>query len=123
MHYYLYLSRPPGIGCQPDGFDIDTREVWLPAREVDGRNYLGRCGWPRQLLPEDIYHYSLRPESELERAELVFWNRDKGEVETWLKEDYMSQPDDLLEEYATEHRDMKAWAALVLKRAAKEAMA
>jgi len=111
MHYYLFLSRPPGISCQPDGFDIDTREVWLPARKVDGRNCLGRCGWPEPLSWQDIVHYSLHPESEIERAELVFAR--EGEDRQWLRENYMSQPDELLQEYADE--DIKAWAALILK--------
>lgn len=114
LHYYLFLSRPPGIGCQPDGFDIDSREAWLPRRDIGGIYCLGRCGWHEKLSPRDVWHYSLRPESEIERAELVFWDHKDGFSE-WLREDYMSQPDEFLKEYA-DKGDNKAWAALVLKR-------
>lgn len=121
LRFYLYLSHPPGIGCQPEGFDIDSREVWMPSRKINGRNCLGRCGWEHPLEPRDIFHYSLRPESELERAELTFWDRDKNETIAWLRGNYLRQPIEKLQRYAEEHHDVKAWAALIILKAKVQA--
>jgi len=55
------------------------------------------------------------PESELEQAEIVFDGED------WLRQDYLGQPIAMLEEYANEHYDHKAWAALVILRAQAQA--
>jgi len=116
-HSYLFLSRPPGIGCQPKGDLIDERKTWVPRRDIDGFNCLGRAVWPTKLSPRDVYHYSLRPESELERAELVFWDRDKNEVNQWLRNNYLSQPVGKLREYAERRDGYKARAALVILEA------
>jgi len=60
-----------------------------------------------------VWKYDLLPEDIMDRAEMVFWR--EGEDAEWLKEDYMAAPVELLEEYR--YRDIKAWAALVLKGA------
>ena len=103
---YLMTSRPPGIGCQPDGWI--ERETWLPAHEVDGRYFLGRVVYPERLSPEQVYRYELWPEDEVERAKLIFAREPE-----WIREDYMAQEVEFLEELAD--RDQLAWAALVLK--------
>ncbi len=122
-HSYLFLSRPPGIGCQPDGDDIDKRETWWPSRNVGGFNCLGRAVWPARLSPRDVYLYTLRPESELERAELVFWDRQKNEINEWLRNNYLSQPIEKLREYAKRRDGYKARAALVILEAQADELA
>ncbi len=109
MPKYYYCNRPPGIGCQPDGFT--ERETWLPAKEIDNRLCFGYAVYPKPLAPEQVYRFDLRPESIVEQAEYVFWREDSDS--DWLKENYLSQPVGRLRDYAS--RDVKAWAALVLK--------
>ena len=113
MPTYRYMCRPPGIGCQPDGFDPDTREMWLPAKEIDGRHFFGRVEYPEPLPMEKIWHFDLWPEDEVERAELTFYreHEDAG----WMREHYLEQPVEFLREHADRCRF--AAAALVLKEA------
>ncbi len=105
---YLYRNRPPGIGCQPDGFD--AHETWLPGREVEGRHFLGRVEYSQSLSWEQVKRYELWPEDELERAEMTFTR--EGKDSAWLREDYLAQSIGKLEAFAD--RDTKAWAALVI---------
>ena len=107
-HRYYFLSRPPGIGCQPDGFA--NREYWRPKQEIPGteRTAHGWVEYPEKLTAEQVEHWSFWIADVLERAEYVFAGKD------WLRENYLSQPIEKLREYADEHRDLKAWAALVI---------
>jgi len=111
MGIYLYSSRPPGIGCQPDGW-VD-RETWLPAREVNGRHHFGKVEYNVALSFEAIRRYELWPENELERAEMVFWR--EGPDADWLRTDYLAADEELLQELKSS--DAKAWAALVIRSA------
>lgn len=110
---YLYRNRPPGIGCQPDGFNPDTRKTWLPAKQIDGRNVFGRVEYPEPLAPEQVNRYDLLPENEVELAEMVFWL--EGDSAEWLRADYLAADEKMLQDYA--ERDAKAWAALVIRNA------
>lgn len=87
LHTYLMRSRPPSIGCQPD--DTVEREVWVPAKEVDGRTFLGRVSYDRKLSLEEIARYELWPEDDVER--LAVWLKDE---ERWVVDSYLG----LLEE-------------------------
>ena len=69
MFEYYYRNRPPGIGCQPDGFDPDARETWFPRKEVNGVPYFGKVSYPEPLSCEDLYRYKLRPVDLVEYAE------------------------------------------------------
>ena len=114
MTRYPYRNRPPSIGCQPDGFIPDTREAWLPAREIEGRYFLGCVEYLNPLSFDDIHRYELWPTDKVEWAEYIFWL----ESSDWLRADYLSQDDETLEKYAS--RDIKAQAALILKQAGRE---
>lgn len=58
-YHYLYLRRPPGVGCQPN--EWVRRESWLPS---------GRCGilcfgvvvYAEALSAEEIGRFELRPD-------------------------------------------------------------
>jgi len=107
-HVYLYVNRPPGLGCQPDGFT--ERETYSPPQEREGRWFHGRVVYPDRLSLEEIHRYDLWPASPRERARLIF--EREGELAEWLRESYLSQPVEKLREFAP--HDPKAWAALVL---------
>ena len=112
---YLYRSRPPSIGCQPEGFT--NRETWLPGRQHpsgDGRYFLGLVGYPQPLPFEEVYRYELWPVDEVERAEMTFWL--EGDAAKWLLRDYLSLSVEELQQCAG--TDLLAAAALVLKMAA-----
>jgi len=108
---YLYVNRPPSIGCQPDGFYPDLREVWMPGRQVGNRHFLGRVVYPKPLPFDDILRYELWPENIVTRAEMVFWR--EGSATSWLRTEYLTAEEALLREHLD--RDPKAWAALVLR--------
>lgn len=113
MATYLYSHRPPGIGCQPDGWT--DRETWLPAKIIGHRYFFGRVEYDGGLSFETVSRYELWPKSELERAEMVFWREDLD----WLRESYLTADEALLQEHAP--TDVKARAALVIRAAQKEA--
>jgi len=123
-HEYYYRNRPPGIGCQPDGFDPDTREWWRPRKDVNGISYHGKVSYSEPLSPWDIYRFELRPVDLVEYAEYIFWREifwHEGSQEgdqPWLREDYLSADRALLEEHAP--HDILARAALIILDAQKE---
>jgi hypothetical protein len=84
MPRYYYRSRPPGIGCQPDGFT--GRESWLPARDCPMG--MGHCfGWaeyPARLSLDRVYRYDLVADDLLERAVYVF-RRHFDDEANWLR--------------------------------------
>ena len=112
MTAYLYRNRPPGIGCQPDGFNLDTRETWCPAKEIDGRHFWGRVEYSLPLAFGEMHRYELLPEDELELAEYIFWL--EGDAAEWLRADYLTADEKMLQDYA--EQDAKAWAALVIRQ-------
>lgn len=59
-YHYLYLRRPPGVGCQPDGWI--SREGWLPTERKDGEVSFGVVVYAEPLDPEDIQRFELRPD-------------------------------------------------------------
>ena len=77
MYEYYYRNRPPGIGCQPDGFDPELTQCWRPRREVNGVPYHGVVVYVEPLLPKQIWQYELRPADLVECAEYVFWEDEK----------------------------------------------
>lgn len=71
--YYL-LNRPPGIGCQPDGF-VD-RETWLPSRKIPDGDYWHALGWVEYLRPlsmEEVWKKELRPADPEEWKAYLEW--------------------------------------------------
>ena len=107
------------LGCQPDGFDPDTRESWIPMKYMNGIPYLGKASSPAPLSHEDLYRYELRPVDLVEYAEYVFWqhrqHRDPGFD---VRAEYLSAGRAFLEEYAS--RSILAQAALIILDAQKE---
>jgi hypothetical protein len=102
---YFYLSRPPCIGTEPDGWT--EREAWSPARPQGFRQVHGFVVYPSRLDFETIWRYDLLPESLEEQAEMVFWREPE-----WVKDDYLAANPELLQEHR--YNDKKAWAALIL---------
>jgi len=109
MPTYYYLNRPPGIGCQPGGFDPDTRETYLPGRYVKGRHVLGKVEYPKRLPAEEVHRYDLFPADVRERAELVL----ARETCQAIKDEYLQTDNDRLVEF--KDNDVLAWAVLVLR--------
>jgi hypothetical protein len=110
MNEYYYINRPPGIGCQPDGFDIDTRETWMPRRRVGDRYFLGTVSYPEPLDPEDVWQYELYPVDPVERAECTFWcTHDPS-----LRQEYLDTPREDLESMA-EFCGLSQAALVILK--------
>ena len=110
MFTYYYRNRPPGIGCQPGGFDPDTRESWIPMRQVDGIPYLGQVSYPEPLAPEQVWQYELRPADLVEYAEYVFWLERDPSFD--VRADYLSAPRERLQRMA--RHDVLAGAALII---------
>ena len=117
MPKYYLVARPPGIGCQPDGWT--TFEIWVPTRERDGRHYFGWVEYPEPLPPEKIWEYELRAADDVEHAEYVFWHWERKDGCKGLRAEYLAAARPLLERMAP--RDMKAWAALVILDAQAQA--
>ena len=115
MYEYYYLSRPPGIGCQPPGFDPDTRETWVPRRETSGSYYWGKVSYPEGLSHEEICRYNLRPVDQVEYAHHVFWEKD---AESW-EDEYLAQDLSLLYQMIIQSGSILAQAALVILEAQK----
>jgi len=109
---YYYRNRPPGIGCQPDGFDPDTREYWRPRREVAGVPYHGKVSYPRLLRFERVWQYELVPADPVERAEYIFWQEQETEPGVDLRLEYLDTSRETLESLAK--YDALARAALVI---------
>ena len=92
---YFYLSRPPDIGCQPDGWL--NREGGLPKKiyEVNGvfQNSFGAIEYP-SLLPFEVSDkYDLMPADPKENALLHLWLwSDRNHADANLRiSRYMSQ--------------------------------
>lgn len=66
MPRYLYLNRPPGIGCQPDGF-TEFKAYW-PQREVDGVYCLGWVEYAEPLTYRQIRKWDFMPADPVEAA-------------------------------------------------------
>ena len=117
---YYYSLRPPGIGCQPDGFV--EREMWWPKRNIPGDGEHDAFGWveyPEPLPLETAWRYDLRPADPREKALYIFYlyaDRNVEEME-WLIEDYTA----LTVEELQETGGHMAEQAIVLKQTAPEA--
>ncbi len=114
MAEYLYRTRPPGLGCQPNGWI--EREAWHPSREHEAGSeeqyFWGHVTYAGPLTFPEIDRYELWPVSLTERAQYAFWG--KGDDAEWLYESYMAADADLLREHV-QRGDTLAKAALVLK--------
>lgn len=80
-HVYFYLNRPPGPGCQPDGFT--SKETWLPKQfpQEFPRGAWGLVAYQKPLNFVQIDSYDLLPQNLLEKAVYVAWleaDRDSG---------------------------------------------
>ena len=128
---YLYRNRPPSIGCQPDGYIPEETQAWMPARRhpdvitadvpprhLAGFYFLGRVVYPDPLTPEQVWQYELHPEDPIEWAEYVFWR--EGPEAAWLREDYLMQSIEVLQQALDDFNSPKALAALILKQAMEE---
>ena len=101
---YFYLSRPPCVGTEPDGWT--EREGWTPTRLIDLRPAHGFVTYSQKLDPGAIWKYSLRPDDVKEQAEMKFW----GEPD--VRTNYLALNPKRLHEFR--HKDDRAWAALIL---------
>ena len=74
---YFYLTRPPGIGCQPDGY-TDT-QIWLPMQypEEFPRGAFGYVIYSAPLPVSQILRYDLFPADPLEKALYMAWQDEE----------------------------------------------
>ncbi len=88
---YFYRSmRGPGIGCQPDGFDPDTRKSGTidTVTPFGIRTFWGVVEYPTALHPRQIYKYELWPADDVQFAIWKAWE-EAGEVGSlWVFESY-----------------------------------
>ena len=116
---YFYRNRPPGIGCQPDGWE--EREAWSPVRAVPEiasdlkhHHFHGWVEYQRALTPYICWKYELLPADPVERAVFMFYvsaGRDTPEMIRMI-DDHM----DCLS--ANEGgRDVLVWYASILRDA------
>jgi len=77
---YYYLNRPPGIGCQPDGF-VD-RKTWMPGRVLNfGQremvyHALGWVEYLEPLDPEQVWKWELWPHDDGEYEQYRAWRKE-----------------------------------------------
>lgn len=74
---YFYRNRPPGPGCQPDGF-TDTH-AWLPMQHPEEfpRGAFGYAIYPASLPISQIWKYDLFPADPLEKALYMAWQDEE----------------------------------------------
>ena len=75
---YYYLSRPPGIGCQPSGFI--EKEAWTP-KQYPPEFPRGAWGWveyEERLLMRDSWRSDLFPVDPVEQLCYRAWQEDKS---------------------------------------------
>ena len=77
MPRYYYLNRPPGIGCQPDGFT--ERERWSPKREIPGteRTAHGWVEYLEKLDPYQIWKWEFYPADPVELEAYWDWREEE----------------------------------------------
>lgn len=77
-HRYYYLYRPPGTGCQKDGFI--NRERWMPAELIPdtGQRALGWVDYPFRLDLEDVWKWELQPANMYDRK--LYWEWRESEM-------------------------------------------
>jgi hypothetical protein len=75
MNEYLYINRPPGIGCQPPGGNVSA--TWYPMQDQDTpigrRSFFGKVKYDEPLPLKEIDRYELLPVDRLEWAKLQIW--------------------------------------------------
>jgi len=122
-HRYYYEFRPPGIGCQPDGWT--NREGGLPKSKYivpsglpNKEKSISAFGWVEYDEPlsfDQIYKKDLIPHDPVERAKFYLWiSHDRNEETVdWLISDYQAQGRNwLLENYEID--SLAAYALILL---------
>jgi hypothetical protein len=122
-HKYFYRNRPPGIGCQPDGFTAQEgglpKDYW-PASDGEMIHAFGWVEYPEPLTFYQSWRTDLIADDPVERANCAIWaymNRDEKEA-AWITQSYQELSTDELEEEAP--RDFMARAILTIRKAEKE---
>jgi len=108
-HKYLCRNRPPdSFNIPRDGLLQIDRWEWAE-RHASGAITFGTVTYSRRLTREEISNHGLRPDSELERAQL--------ELERWTGDDivavYRGMPSEKLAQCPT---DELARAILILRQ-------
>jgi hypothetical protein len=120
-HLYYYLNRPPGIGCQPDGWT--ETETWMPAQPIPGQETRHALGWVKYPEPLDhlrAWRFDLHPADPVELAHYAFWmagDMDEAEAQ-YMEADYLDSSEEELQQLVL-RGDYLAAHALVLKEAAR----
>lgn len=86
MNRYFYTLRPPGIGCQPDGFtarqaEVPRRTSVTPSLELAGRlvakgveiNNFGWVEYTEPLTLDQMFRFDLLPCDTLKLLEYRAW--------------------------------------------------
>lgn len=106
--YYL-ISRPPGIGCQPNY--ATKREAWQPPQQIGLRHFWGVVEYEDPLPFEKIKRYELWDVSPLNRAKMVLENTQAQVVRGYVKAWHENR--ERVEKYA-QGRDRVAWAIALI---------
>ena len=104
MPRYLYLNRPPGIGCQPDGY-TEIKHYWPRREYVEAQGDAGIYeqpvyGWvdyPEPLTPYQCWKWDFLP---VDRVESFVITLSRLALGDWALRTYWELPDAELEEYA-----------------------
>lgn len=90
MHKYYLVNRPPGIGCQPEGYK--NSEVWMPARPIPESPTWRALGWAEyenKLSLQEIWKYELFPADKRACALYKIWMLEEKNIQdanTMIKE-------------------------------------
>lgn len=110
MSKYYYLSRPPGIGCQPD--DSISMETWCPVRPIPPlptqmmndyrRPAHGFVLYAKPLSYYRAWKYDLLPADETERLAGYLWIQgERDRLDTLdLLSSYLEIEPDMLADFA-----------------------
>lgn len=74
---YFYRNRPPGIGCQPEGFT--ETQAWVPMQHPDQfpRGAFGYVIYSTPLPVNQVWRYDLFPADPLEKALYMAWQDEE----------------------------------------------
>lgn len=106
MYTYYYVNRPPGMGCQPDGWV--EREDYFGRTDRQHSPYHGHVRYDRRLTLDEIYRYELEPNDLVEGA--LYHLRD--ELPYWINEYVEADPIEV-KRFAEKHDKVAHWIHLL----------
>lgn len=119
---YYYQLRPPGIGCQPNGYlRWETFDFIQEVEDLPGR-YHGFVEYPEPIDTYDAWRFDLTPADPVEQARMKFISHAGGDAEeaaAFLKR-LLDKGEEELSKMANVSPGTYYKAALVILRAEEE---